>query len=91
MHCMTVAFTTTEQADQLLQDNAPAHSTAVVQVLFLYKTSHLPGLSAPLQPIFGSLRLLAFPEAKIVIEREEICECDGYIVHKLSKRRLAAD
>jgi len=35
------------------------------------KTSHHPGLSAPhfLQPKFGSLRLLAFPKAKIAVER----------------------
>jgi len=48
-------------------------------------------MSAPLQPIFGSLRLLAFPKAKIAIESEEICERDGHTVHKLSQRRLTAD
>ena len=36
------------------------------------KASHHPALSAPLQPRFGSLRLLAFPKAKIAVEREEI-------------------
>jgi len=55
------------------------------------KASHHPGLSAPLQPRFGSLRLLAFPKAKIVVEREEICECDSHTVHKLSQQRLTAD
>ena len=45
---------------------------------FFDKTLHHSGLSAPLQPTFGSLRLLAFPKAKITIEREEICECDGH-------------
>ena len=55
------------------------------------KTSCHPGLLAPLQPRFGSLRLLAFPKAKIAIEMEEICECDGHTVHKLSQRRLTAE
>jgi len=54
-------------------------------------TSHHPGLSAPLQPRFGFLRLLAFPKAKIAVERGEICEDDGHTVHKLSQRRLTAD
>jgi hypothetical protein len=55
------------------------------------KASHHPGLSALLQPRFGSLRILAFHKAKIAVEREEICECDGHTVHKLSQRRLTAD
>jgi len=80
----------TERADQLHHINATAHSTTLVQALF-GKASHHPGLSAPLQPRFGSLRLLAFPKAKIAVEREEICECDGHTVHKLSQRRLTAD
>jgi hypothetical protein len=54
------------------------------------KTSHHPGLSAPLQPRFGSLKLTAFSIAKIAVEKEGICECDGHTVHKLSKRRLTA-
>ena len=54
------------------------------------KASHHPGLSAPLQPRFCSLRLLAFRKAKIAVERE-ICECDGHTVHKPSQRRLTAD
>jgi hypothetical protein len=58
---------------------------------FFGKASHHPGLSAPLQPRFGSLRLLAFPKAKIADEREEICECKGHTEHKLSQRRLTAD
>jgi hypothetical protein len=62
----------TEQADQLHHGNEPTHSTALVQDFF-GKASHQPGLSAPLQPRFGSLRLLAFPKAKIAVEREEIC------------------
>jgi hypothetical protein len=55
------------------------------------KASQHPGLSAPLQPRFGSLRLLTFPKAKIAVERAEICESDGHTVHKLSQRRLTAD
>ena len=55
------------------------------------KASHHPGLSAPLQPTFGSLQLLAFPKAKIAVEKGEICECDGHTVYKLSQRRLTAD
>ena len=48
--------------------------------------SHHPGLSAPLKLRFGLLWLMAFPKAKIAIEREEICECDGHTVHKLSQQ-----
>ena len=59
--------------------------------LFFGKASHHPGLSAPLQPRFGSLRLLTFPKAKIAVERKEICECDSHTVHKLSQRRLTAE
>ena len=55
------------------------------------KASHHPGLLAPLQPWFGSLRILAFPKAKIAPEKEEICEFDGHTVHKLSQWRLTAD
>jgi len=50
------------------------HSTALVQVLFCFaKASHHPGLSAHLQPRFGSLPLLAFPRAKIAVEKEKTC------------------
>jgi len=58
---------------------------------FFGKTSNHPGLSAPLQPRFGSLQLLAFPKAKITIEREEICECNGHTIHKLTEQRLTAN
>ena len=80
----------TERADQLHDDNAPAHCTALVQA-FLAKHQIYAGLSAPLQPRFGSLLILAFPKDKIAVEREEICECDGHTVHKLSQRRLTAN
>ena len=80
-----------ERADQLHHDNAPTHSTALVQAFFFGKASHHPGRSATLLPRFGSLRLLAFPEAEIAVETEEICECLGHTEHKLSQRRLTAD
>jgi len=55
------------------------------------KASHHPGLSAPLQSRFGSLRLLTFPKAKVAVESLEICECDGHTVRKVSQRGLTAD
>jgi len=59
VRCVTVTFKMTEQADQLHHDKAPTHSTALVQA-FYGKASHHTILSAPLQPKFGSLRLLGF-------------------------------
>jgi hypothetical protein len=59
----------TERADKLHHDNAPTHSTAFVQAFF-GNALHQPGLSAPRQPSFGSLRLLVFPKAKITVEKE---------------------
>ena len=56
------------------------HSTVLVQAFFC-KASHHPGLSAPLQPRFGSSRILAFPKAKIAVEREEISEYEGHTAH----------
>jgi len=80
----------TERADQLHHDNAPGHSTALMQVFF-GKASFWPGLSDTLQPRFDSLRLLTFPKAKLAFESLEICECDGHTVHRLTQRRLTAD
>jgi hypothetical protein len=78
----------TERAHQLHLNNArPAHSTALVQA-FLGKASHHPGLSAPLQPRFGSLQLLAFPKAKIADERVVICECEGHTVNKVCQLQV---
>jgi len=88
---VTVAFTLTERADQRHHENAPAHSTELVHVLFCGKASYHPGLSAPLQTRFGSLRLVVFPKAKIAVEMEEICECDGHTVQKFSQRLLISD
>ena len=42
---------------------------------FFCETSNHPGDSAPLQPRFGALRLLAFPKTEITFEREEISDC----------------
>jgi hypothetical protein len=60
LYCVTVAFTMTERRDKLHRENDPAHSTALMQA-FSGKASHHPGLSDPLQPRFGSLRLLKSP------------------------------
>ena len=79
----------TERADRLHHDNAPAHSAAFVQV-FLAKHQS-PNSVGPLQHRFGSLRLLALSKAKIAVEREEICECDGHTIHKVSQWPLTAD
>ena len=43
---------------------------------FFGETSNHPGDSAPLQPRFGALQLLAFPKTKITFEREEISDID---------------
>jgi hypothetical protein len=59
--------------------------------LFFGKESHHLGLSAPLQPRFGSPRLVAFPKARIAFEMEEVCECGGHSLHKPSQRRLTAN
>ena len=49
----------------------------------IFQVCHLPAhLCLPGLP--------AFPKAKIAVEREEICDCDGHTIHKLSERRLTA-
>ena len=45
----------------------------LVQIV-LGETSNHPGDSAPLQPRFGALQLLALPKIKITFEREEISD-----------------
>ena len=87
VYSVTVAFTRTERANEALR-------LPILQLscrLFFGKAPHHPGLSAYLEPRFGSLRLLAFPKSKIALEREDICEWDGHTVHKLSQWRLTAD
>jgi len=82
----------TERADQLHHDNASAHFTVLVQAFLVTSPRSVSPPTPPtLQPRFGSLRLLAFPKAKIAVERVDIRECDGRTVHKLSQRRLTAD
>ena len=39
-----------------------------------WQTTTLPRSVSPLQPRFGSPRLVTFPKAKIAVEREVICE-----------------
>ena len=56
---------------QLPCDNVPAHASRLMQSFF-WETSNHPGDSAPLQPRFGALWLLAFPKTKITFEKEEI-------------------
>ena len=70
-------------------ENAPAHSLSLVHVFWPSITS--PRSVTPLQLVFGSLRLLAFPKTKIAVEKEEICDCDGHTAHKVSHWRLTAD
>ena len=55
------------------------------------KTSHHARLSAPYSPDLAPYDFRLFPKANIAVEREEICECDGHTLHKLSRRRLTAD
>ena len=85
VYSTTVEFTKTKWTDHQICIIAPAHSIA------LCKTLHRPGLSAPLQPRFGFLWILVFPKAKIAVESEEICECNGHTGHKLSQQRLIAE
>ena len=54
----------TEKADQLQHDNAPAHSTDLVQAFF-GQASYNPGLSAP-PP---TAQILFFPEVKSALKR----------------------
>ena len=49
-----------------------AHSCITSHAEIFDKTSNHPGDSAPIQPRFGTLQLLAFPKTKITFEREEI-------------------
>ena len=42
---------------------------------FFCETLNHPGDSAPLQPRFGALWLLAFSKTKITFEREEVSDC----------------
>jgi hypothetical protein len=59
---------------RLLSREQKEFRVAIAQDLFFGKTSHHPGLSAPLEPGFGFLRLLAFLKTENAIEREEILD-----------------
>jgi hypothetical protein len=80
----------TERAEQLHQDNAPAHFVTLMHA-FLGQKSHHPSLSVRLQPRFGSLQILVFPKGKIAFASEEVCNYNGHTVPKLSQRRLTAN
>ena len=54
---------------QLHHSTAPFHASPLRQ--YFGKTSNHPGDSAHLQPRFGTLQLVAFPQTKITFEREE--------------------
>ena len=58
---------------QLHHNNTHTHVSQLVQSFG--ERSNPPGESAPLQPRFGALRLLAFPKTKITFKREEISNC----------------
>ena len=58
---------------QPLHGNMPTHASRLVR--FFGETSNHQGYSAPLQPRFGALCLLAFPKSKITFEREELSDC----------------
>ena len=51
-----------------------AHSCITSHVQFFGKISNHPGDSAPLQPRFGAVLLLAFPKTIITFERKEISD-----------------
>ena len=90
VYCVTISFTMIKWAYQIHHDNVPAHSTALVQA-FLAKHQITQVCQPPYSPDLAPLRLLAFPKAKIAIEMEETCKCEGHTVHKLSQWRLTAE
>ena len=59
--------------------------------LFWQSITSLRTVSPPLQPRFGSPRILALPKTKIAVENEGICEFEGHAVRKLSQGSLTAD
>jgi len=63
VYCLTVSFTTTERADQLHHDNAPAHSTALVQA-FLAKGHIAQVRQLPYSPDMAPCDFWFFPKLK---------------------------
>ena len=67
---------------QLHYNNLPVHASCLTDAEFLLylfveffgERSNHPGDSGPLQPRFGALRFLAFPQTKLTFEREEISD-----------------
>jgi hypothetical protein len=80
---------TSEQINFITTIRLPILQLSCRLFFFFFFFHHLR-LLVPPQPIFGSLRLLAFPKTKIAVERKEIREYGGHTVHKLSQRRLTA-
>jgi len=78
----------TQRADQLHHDNALSCRFYLAKnyITLLCQTPPPPIVQMWLPTTFGF-----FPKIKIAFEIEEICECDGHAVHKLSQRRLTAN
>jgi len=55
------------------------------------KTSHHPGVSAPLKPSLAPCDFWFFPKLKSPLKGRKFVKCDSHTVHKLSQRRLTAD
>jgi len=58
-----IEFTTTERADQLHHNNAPAHSTTLVQA-FLAKYHNIPVCQPPYSPDLAPCDFWLFPKLK---------------------------
>ena len=58
---------------QLHNDNMPGHASRLCSEFF-WRSIKSPRWLSPLQPRFGALRLLAFPNTKITFEREGISD-----------------
>jgi len=61
------------------------------RLFFLAKHHITQVCQSSYSPDLAPCNFWSFPKAKIFVEREEICKCDGNTVHKLSQRRLTAD
>jgi hypothetical protein len=86
--------------DRRIHNNRASRSASSQHCTCPFYSSHagfiLPNIASPRsasppQSRFGSLWLLAFPKAKIAVEREKICKCDGHTVHKHSQLRFTTD
>jgi hypothetical protein len=65
VYCVTAAFTMTERADQLHHENAPAHSTALVQAFFFLTMHHITQVSQlPYSTDLAPCDLWLFPKLK---------------------------